>query len=128
MSGAGQYLLAVYIESQRGETTVSSGAVADRLDKSPPSVTEMLQRLDDRGLVTYEPYEGATLTDAGRERATALHESYVTLSWFFRSVLELETHESEAMELAEVIDPSVADQLTTVLLAEELHGEDGFLE
>jgi len=125
MSRADLYLLAVYIESRRGGPPVSSGPVADRLDKSPPSVTEMLQRLDDRGLVTYEPYEGATLTDTGRNRATALHESYVTLSWFFRSVLELETHESEAMELAGVIDPSVADRLTTVLPVEELQTDDG---
>ena len=58
------------------------------------------------------------------ERATALHESYLTLSWFFRSVLELETHESEAMELGGVIDPSVADRLSTVLPVEELRQED----
>jgi len=37
---------------------------------------------------------------------------------FFRSVLELETHESE------VIDPGVADRLTTVLSVEELREED----
>jgi len=84
----------------------------------------MLQRLDDRGLVTYEPYDRATLTDAGRDRATDFHESYVTLSWFFRSVLELETHESEAMELAGVIDPRVADRLTTVLPVEGRHSKD----
>jgi len=124
MSGADLYLLAVYIETQHSGTPVSSGALVDRLDKSPPSVTEMLQRLDEQGLVVYEPYEGATLTDAGLDRATDLHESYVTLSWFFRSVLELETHESEAMELAGVIDPSVAERLATVLPVEELQEED----
>jgi len=124
MSGADLYLLAVYIESQRGETPVSSGAVADRLDKSPPSVTEMLQGLDEQGLVVYESYDGTTLTAKGRNRATDLHESYVTLSWFFRSVLELETHESEVMELAGVIDPSVADRLTTVLPVEGRHSKD----
>jgi DtxR family Mn-dependent transcriptional regulator len=48
----------------------------------------------------------------------------VTLSWFFRSVLELETHESKAMKLARVINPRVADRLTTVLPAEELQGEN----
>lgn len=42
----------------------------------------------------------------------------------FRSVLELETHESEAMELAGVIDSSVADRLTTVLPIEELQEQD----
>ncbi|MFP8890710.1 metal-dependent transcriptional regulator [Natrialbaceae archaeon A-CW2] len=89
MSGGDQYLLEVYIESQCSGAPVSSGAVSDRLDKSPPSVTEMLQRLDDRGLVAYEAYKGATLTEPGRDRATDPHESYVTLSWFFRSVLDL---------------------------------------
>jgi len=124
MSGADLSLLAVYIESQRNGTPVSSGALADRLNKSPPSVTEMLQRLDKQGLVLYESYEGAMLTEAGRNRATELHQSYVTLSWFFRSVLELETHESEAMELAGVIDPSVTDRLTTVLPVEEPRSND----
>lgn len=125
MSGADLYLLTVYMESQRGEPPVASGVVADRLDKSPPSVTEIVQRLDDQGLVVYEPYEGATLTDAGRERGTDLHQSYVTLSWFFRGVLELETHESEAMEPAGVIDPTVSERLTTVLPVEELQEQGG---
>jgi len=52
-------------------------------------------------------------------------QHYVTLSWFFRSVLDLETYESEAMELAGVLDPSVADRLTTVLPVEEQHSNDG---
>jgi DtxR family Mn-dependent transcriptional regulator len=125
MSGADEYLLAIYIESQRGGSPVSSGAVADRLDKSAPSVTTMFQQLDERGMVAYEPYEGATLTAAGRGRAEQLHESYVTLSWFFRSVLDLETHESEALEMAGVIDPTVADRLTTVLPADVMEEENG---
>ena len=119
MSRTDQYLLAVYIESQRGGVPVSSGTVAGRLDRSAPAVTEMLQRLDDRGLVAYEPYRGATLTTAGRTRAAELHESYVTLSWFFRSVLDLETHESEAMAVAGAIDPSVIDRLRTILPVDE---------
>jgi DtxR family Mn-dependent transcriptional regulator len=126
MSGTDQYLLAIYIESQRGETPVSSGTVADRLDRSAPAVTEMLQRLDDRGLVTCEPYKGATLTTAGHNRAAELHDSYVTLSWFFRSVLDLKTHESEAMEMAGVIDPSVTERLRTILPVDEYEsGESG---
>jgi DtxR family Mn-dependent transcriptional regulator len=120
MSGADQYLLAIHIETERTGAPVASGAIAERVDRSTPSVTEMLQRLDERGLVSYEPYEGATLTDAGRDRASDLHESYVTLSWFFRSVLGLESHEAEAMEVAGVIDPSVARRLRTVLPVDDL--------
>jgi DtxR family Mn-dependent transcriptional regulator len=125
MSGTDQYLLAIHIESQRGGAPVSSGAVADRLDRSAPAVTEMLQRLDERGLVAHEPYKGATLTTAGRNRAAELHESYVTLSWFFRSVLDLEAHESEAMEMAGVIDPSVAERLRTILPVDEQNDREG---
>jgi DtxR family Mn-dependent transcriptional regulator len=84
----------------------------------------MLQRLDDEDMVSYEAYEGVTLTDAGRTRAAELHESYVTLSWFFRSVLDLEDHETEAMEMAGVLDPSVADRLTATLPVDELREDE----
>jgi DtxR family Mn-dependent transcriptional regulator len=120
MSGADQYLLAVYVESEAGSPPISSGTVADRLNRSVSTVTGMFERLDDQGLLVHERYEGATLTPEGRTRAEAVHESYVTLSWFFRSVLDLESHEREAMELAGVIDPSVAARLTTVLPVEDL--------
>ena len=41
VSGTGPCPLAVSVGSRRGGTPVSSGAVADRLDEPPPSVTEM---------------------------------------------------------------------------------------
>jgi DtxR family Mn-dependent transcriptional regulator len=78
----------------------------------------MFQRLDDEGLVAYESYEGAELTQAGRDRAERLHERYVTLSWFFRSVLDLRTHEREAMEMASLVSPTVADRLASTLPTE----------
>lgn len=115
MSGRARYLLAVYVVESREDAPVSSGAVAALLDRSPAAVTEALGRLDDAGLVDLEPYEGATLTDAGREAASELHESYVRLSWFFRSVLDLDDHEAEAMELAGAVSPDVAARLTDTL-------------
>lgn len=115
MSGATQYLLAIYIATHRHGEPVGPGVLAEMLGKSPPAATEMCQRLADDGLVTYEPYEGATLTEEGNERAAQLHESYVTISWFFRSVLDLEEYESEAMELAGLVSPSVARRLAETL-------------
>ena len=115
MSGTAQYLLAVYILAQRGEPPVAPGAIGDLLGKSPATVTEMLQRLESEGSATYEPYHGATLTESGRERAATLHETYVTVSWFFRSVLELDEHEAEAMEMAGLVSPLVARRLAATL-------------
>ncbi|WP_231186575.1 metal-dependent transcriptional regulator [Haladaptatus sp. DYF46] len=118
MKGTTQYLLALYILAHREDPPISPGAVAELLDKSPASITGMFQRLDDEGLISYEPYEGATLTETGRERAATLHESYVTVSWFFREVLDLDAHEEEAMELAGFLSPTVAERLAATLPCE----------
>ena len=48
--------------------------------------------------------------------AEALHETYVTLSWFFRSVLDLDTHEREAMQMAGLVSPAVAERLAETLV------------
>jgi DtxR family Mn-dependent transcriptional regulator len=118
MSEAAQYLLAVYILGHRTEAPVGTNAVAESLDRSPATVTETFQRLDEEGLVEYQAYEGVTLTDAGRERAAELHETYVTVSWFFRSVLDLDQYESEAMKLAGLVSPTVAERLAATLPTE----------
>jgi len=118
MSNRQQYLLAIYIAQHRDGPPVSPGVLADSLDRSPATVTEMCQRLADDGLVSYEAYEGVRLTEAGRERAAELHEAYVTVSWFFRSVLDLDEYESEAMELAGLVSPIVAERLAATLLSD----------
>jgi DtxR family Mn-dependent transcriptional regulator len=116
-----QYLLALYIEEQRSPPPVSSGRIAERLDRSASTATEMFGRLEADGLLTHEPYAGATLTEDGRARAEELHESYVALSWFFRVVLELDDHEREAMEIAGLLRPAVAERLCG-LVFEDLDG------
>ncbi|WP_049987158.1 metal-dependent transcriptional regulator [Halobellus rufus] len=119
MSDRAQYLLALFIEEHRAGTPVSTGRLAERLDRSAAAATEMIQRLDDDGLVSYEPYEGAALTGPGRERAATLHETYVVLSWFFRDVLDLDTYEREAREMADLVSPAVAECLVTLLFEDE---------
>lgn len=118
MGGAPRYLLALYIAEQRRSPPIPPGDVAATLDRSPSTTTEAFQRLADEGLVSTEPYRGVELTERGRERAATLHETYVTVSWFFRSVLDLDDHEAEAMELAGLLSPTVADRLATALPCE----------
>jgi DtxR family Mn-dependent transcriptional regulator len=125
MSGAAQYLLAVYILGHRDEPPIRTNAVAETLDRSPATVTEAFQRLDGEGLVEYEPYNGVILTEAGRDRAAELHETYVTVSWFFRSVLELEDYEGEAMEVAGLVSPTVARRLADTLPTDAPARSDG---
>lgn len=110
-----EYLLAIYIEERRDAPPVSFDRIAEMLDRSPATVTEMCQRLDEKCLVRHDRYEGVTLTDEGQQRAEAYHERYVILSWFFRSVLDLEEYEREAMEMAGAVSPETADRLADTL-------------
>ena len=115
MTRAPEYLLALYIAAHRESPPISSGTVAEMTGRSMATTGETFQRLEADGLVSYEPYEGATLTERGWERAAELHETYVTLSWFFRSVLDLEDHEAEAMRLADDVSSDVAARLVSTL-------------
>ncbi|EMA33582.1 metal-dependent transcriptional regulator [Haloarcula japonica] len=115
MTTAPEYLLAIYIAQHRDDPPVAPGELGEMLDRSPAAVTEMCQRLAEDDLVSYEPYEGVTLTESGREEATELHETYVTVSWFFRGVLDLDDHETEAMELAGLVSPMIAERLAATL-------------
>lgn len=118
MTEAAQYLLVVYEADRDGETPVAPGRIADAVGRSPAATTEMLQRLEERGLVVHEPYEGADLTAEGRETASDLYETYRTLSEFFREVLDLEDPETEAMQLAGSVSPVVTERLSAALLDE----------
>ncbi|QQR86512.1 MAG: metal-dependent transcriptional regulator [Flavobacteriales bacterium] len=50
----------------------NTNAIAERLQTKASSVTVMLQKLGEKGLLNYQPYKGVTLTRKGREHAIAL--------------------------------------------------------
>lgn len=58
------YLERMYnLINEKGYARVSD--IAEALEIQPPSVTHMLQRLDEEGYVEYEKYRGVTLTEKG---------------------------------------------------------------
>ncbi|KPK55649.1 MAG: hypothetical protein AMS21_13400, partial [Gemmatimonas sp. SG8_38_2] len=48
---------------------VSTSALAQHLDRSPASVTNMVKSLAEQGLVEHEPYRGVRLSDEGEREA-----------------------------------------------------------
>jgi DtxR family Mn-dependent transcriptional regulator len=65
---AEDYLKAIYGLSERGEPA-STSAIADVLTVQPASVTGMIKRLADSGLLEHVPYRGVRLTDRGAREA-----------------------------------------------------------
>ncbi|GAA0720108.1 DtxR family Mn-dependent transcriptional regulator [Halorubrum trapanicum] len=115
MNRTGRYLLAIHALTRRGTSPIRTKAVAEELDRSQAAVTEKFKRLDDAGLVAYEPYRGVTLTEAGRSRAVTTRRVYAIVLWFYRSVLKIDSCEAEAMKVAEALGPSAANRLTEVV-------------
>ena len=62
------YLKAIYQLSESG-AAVSTSAIAERLGIAAGSVTGMLKRLSEAGLVEHTRYYGSRLTDGGTETA-----------------------------------------------------------
>jgi Mn-dependent DtxR family transcriptional regulator len=53
------------------------------MDVSAPSVTKMLQRLDENGYLEYEKYHGINLTDKGTQIADGIRQKHGILLEFF---------------------------------------------
>lgn len=54
------------------------------LNVSAPSVTKMLQRLDENGYVEYEKYKGINLTPKGKTLAYTIRQKHGIMLEFFR--------------------------------------------
>jgi len=53
------------------------------MNVSPPSVTKMLQKLDEKKYLEYEKYHGINLTDIGRQVADTIRRKHSILLEFF---------------------------------------------
>ena len=74
--------LEVLHELELVEGRAKPARIAESLAVARPSVTKMLKRLDEEGLVDYERYRGAVLTDEGRAAAISLRERHSLLVKF----------------------------------------------
>ncbi|MEE9225805.1 MAG: metal-dependent transcriptional regulator [Bacteroidota bacterium] len=62
------YLKSIYkLQSKSGK--VPTSALAERLGISDPSVSDMVKKLSEQGMVRYAPYKGVELTENGRRIA-----------------------------------------------------------
>ena len=111
------YLKAIYVLEGEAGPPVSTSAVAERLGKTPPTVTSMLGTLEERGLVEREKYEGAELTDEGRTVALEVLRHHRLLEAYLAERLDYsrsEVHdEADALEhhISEEFERRVADTL-----------------
>jgi DtxR family Mn-dependent transcriptional regulator len=112
-----EYLEAIYTKQEGKARVATTGELAACLGVRDASVSEMLKKLSEKGLVDYTPYRGATLTDAGREIATKVKRKHRLLERFLVDICGIDTHEShkQACEIEHVISDKAIDTLSAQL-------------
>src|SRR5919112_4977717 len=107
-ASVGDYLKAIW--EVGGSGAASTKDVAERLSIAPPSVTNMFARLQEMGLAKYERYQGASLTEVGREEALRLLRRHRLIETFLLEHLGYSWQ--EVHEEAERLEHAVSDKFT----------------
>ena len=100
-----------------GPNNVGTLELADSLDVTPASVTKMILRLTDIGLVDHIPYQGASLTRKGELEALSVVRRHRLLETFLSQTLGLgreQLHvEAERLEhaLSKELEAAIAEYL-----------------
>jgi len=107
------YLKAIYHLSQGGKLNVSTNALAAKLATRPASVTDMLRKLADKGLVDYEKYQGVNISAQGRSFALKIIRKHRLWETFL--VEKLNFRWDQVHEVAEQLE-----HIQSTLLVERL--------
>ena len=109
------YAKAVYALEARGGSAVSTNELAERLGVTPGSVSGMVRKLSEVGLVEHEPYRGVRLTDRGRRVALEVLRHHRLLELFLAE--ELGMPWDRVHDEAEILEHVLSDDLEQLIAA-----------
>jgi DtxR family Mn-dependent transcriptional regulator len=89
-------LKAIYRLTRDG-SEAHTGALADVLGLSPGTVTTMVKRLADRGLVDHRPYQGVSFTADGQQTAVAAIRRHRIVERFLADMLGYKWNEADKL-------------------------------
>jgi DtxR family transcriptional regulator, Mn-dependent transcriptional regulator len=110
------YLKAIYHLSLKGAPAGTSD-IAHQLDLSPPSVSGMIKRLAEQGLLEHEPYKGVELTGAGRRLALRMVRRHRLLETYLVEFLgyDWDTVHEEAERLEHAVSDTLIERMAAAL-------------
>ncbi len=63
------YIKSIYHLAESGNGEVSTNAIADDLHTKPASVSDMMRKLSEKGVIQYQKYKGVQISEKGRKIA-----------------------------------------------------------
>jgi DtxR family Mn-dependent transcriptional regulator len=110
------YLKAIYRLSPQGRAA-STSEIAQRLELSPASVSGMVKRLSEQGLLEHVPYKGVQLTAEGRRAALRMLRRHRLIEAYLVAFLGYtwDTVHDEAERLEHAVSDTLVDRMAAVL-------------
>ena len=102
---------------ETGQTLVPLSLLATTLNIHAVSANQMIRKLEEYGIVTYQPYKGVMLTDEGMRFALRLIRNRRLWEIFLVQHLQIPLDQAEKLScgLEHLTDPSVCARLAAVL-------------
>lgn len=119
------YIKAIYHLGVKGQATITTNAIAAKMETKPSSVTDMIKKLSDKQLVFYKKYKGVSLTEAGNLYALSVIRRQRLWEVFLAE--KLEVPEEEVPDLADRLEHINSEQLIARLDAYLGNPRVGFL-
>ena len=107
------YLKVIYHLSLNPSQGITTNAIANVMESKPSSVTDMVQKLAEKGLVAYKKYQGVSLTDKGRQNALMIVRKHRL--WEVFLVEKLDFSWDEVHDVAEQLEHIKSEKLTNKL-------------
>lgn len=112
------------VHSQTPDAIVKTTQLAEIMGISPASVTEMIQRLSDRGMVTHIPYRGSRLTPEGFQLAASVKRREYLLQILLSDVIGYKGNVHDvACKMEHAVDPDLEATIDRFLGFPELSAD-----
>lgn len=107
------YLKVIYHLSLNQNKGITTNSIANEMESKPSSVTDMVQKLADKGLVIYKKYQGVSLTEEGRFTALMIVRKHRLWEVFLLEKLDFSW--DEVHDVAEQLEHIKSDKLINKL-------------
>ena len=104
------YLKAIYSLSEDQKESISTNLLAEKMSTKPSSVTDMVKKLSEKDLISYQKYQGCELTAIGKKTALQIIRKHRL--WEVFLVNKLNFGWDEVHEIAEQLEHIQSTKLT----------------
>jgi DtxR family Mn-dependent transcriptional regulator len=111
------YIKAIYHLGKEADKMVATNAIAEKMETKPSSVTDMIKKLSEKGVVNHKKYQGVSLTEYGQKIALSIIRKHRL--WEVFLVNKLDFAWDEVHDIAEQLEHIKSEKLVESL--------DGFL-